>query len=138
MQELFHHFCNSKSKYSNMLLKIDLGKTFDRLQWTFIHQNLTYFNFPTQLITLIMSCLATPTTLILINGTPTHYFTPTRGIKQGDPLSPYLFIMFVEMLSRNINMAVDYNQWKPVSQTKVPPYITLIFCRRHYISLKNY
>uniref|UniRef100_A0A0V0GHN7 Putative ovule protein n=1 Tax=Solanum chacoense TaxID=4108 RepID=A0A0V0GHN7_SOLCH len=60
-----------------------------------------------------MSCISTVTTQILINGECSPGFSPTRGISQGDPLSPYLFILCMEMLSRHINLAVDYHTWEP-------------------------
>lgn len=107
-----------------MLLKLDLEKAFDRLEWSFIRRTLLYFNISPPLVSLIMSCVTTSSISILINGTRTPYFTPTRGIRQGDPLSPYLFIMCMEMLSRSIPLLVDYLQWKPICITRKGPSIS--------------
>lgn len=95
-----------KGKIPHMLMKLDLEKAFDRLEWSFIRQTLTQLNFSGPLIQLIMSCVSTSSLSVLINGSPTEFFNPTRGIHQGDPLSPYLFILSMEMLSHRIHTAV--------------------------------
>uniref|UniRef100_A0A0V0HYM8 Putative ovule protein n=1 Tax=Solanum chacoense TaxID=4108 RepID=A0A0V0HYM8_SOLCH len=93
-----------------MLLKIDLEKAFDRLEWSFIKQSFTILDFPRNITDLIMSCVSTSSISILVNGRPTNYFLPTRGIRQGDPLSPYIFIICMESLSRLINYAIEEHQ----------------------------
>lgn len=90
----------------NVILKIDLEKVFDRLEWFFIHNSLHLFNFPPKLTKLIMSCVSTSSFFILINGSSTQPFTLTRGIKQGDPISPYLFIICMKRLARDIDNQV--------------------------------
>lgn len=110
-----------------MMLKSDLEKAFDRLEWSFIRQTLTHFNFPPPLIELIMSCVTTTITSILFNGTPTQAFKPSRGIGQGHPLSPYLFIMCMKMFSQSINLAVDYQSWDPIYLNKQAPPISHLF-----------
>lgn len=110
-----------------MLLKLDLEKAFDKLEWSFIHNTLVSLNFPNAIIRLIMSCITTTSTSIFINGSHIEYFTSTRGIRQGDPLSPYLFIPCLEMLSRSINSAVDYNKWMPLRISKRGPQISHLF-----------
>lgn len=97
------------------------------MEWSFINRALTFFNFPPKLISLIMSCVSTTSSPILFNGSPTSLFTPSRGIRQGDPLSPYLFILCMEMLSRQIHTVVDYNLWQPISSATNGPPISHIF-----------
>ena len=89
-----------------------------------IHMSHTYFNFPPALISLFMSCVSTSSISILFSGMPTHYFLPTRGIRQGDPLSLYLFILCMEMLTRSIERAVDYNQQSPITLSRSCPRIS--------------
>lgn len=80
VQETLTHFAKMKGRYSYMLLKLDLEKAFDRLEWSFIRKTLMYFNIPSPMINLIMSCVTTTSISILVNGTRTPYFTPSRGI----------------------------------------------------------
>ncbi|XP_070026098.1 secreted RxLR effector protein 78-like [Nicotiana sylvestris] len=110
-----------------MILKVDLEKAFDRLEWSFIKECLLFFNFPIKLTTLIMSCLTTTSISILDNGTHTEYFKSSRGIRQGDPMSPYLFIICMERLSKDIDSAVTDKDWCPISIIRGRPRISHLF-----------
>lgn len=61
-----------------------------------------------------MNCIATSNIVILVNDTNTNYFKLTRGIRQGDPISPYISILCMEMLFRHINHKVDCANWDPI------------------------
>lgn len=123
VQEIMNKFKNKTNSTPHILLKLDLEKVFDRLEWSFIRHILTYFNFPHSLISLIMSCISTSSISMLFNGMPTQYFLPSRGIRQGDPLSLYLLILCMEMLTRSIDHAVDYKQWSPITLFRSGPRI---------------
>lgn len=114
VQEVLHFLKKRKGNKHLMMLKIDLEKAFDRPEWSFIHDTLIYFNFPSKIIRLIMSCICTSTISVLINGGSTPFFAPNRGIRQGNPLSPYIFILCMERLSRRIDIAVDHLLWTPI------------------------
>jgi len=69
-----------------------------------------------------MSRVSSSSMTILINGTKTDYFNPSWGIRQGDPLSPYLFILCMKMLSDNINYQVDMGLLNPIKISARGPY----------------
>lgn len=127
VQEYLNHFRKMKGKKGSMIIKIDLEKAFDRLEWSFIRDSLFYFNFPPNLSKVIMSCITTSSIAILINGTKTDFFEPSRGIRQGDPISPYIFIICMERLSRMIDEAIVAHSWTPISISKSGPKISHLF-----------
>lgn len=113
-QEVFHSMRKKQGKGGWMAIKIDLEKAFDRLRWDFIQDTLTDTGIPSNMISAIMQCLTTPTMQVLWNGKPTQSFSPQRGIRQGDPLSPYIFVLCMERLSHAIQEAVNTGAWHPI------------------------
>lgn len=126
-QEIIHSLKNLKSKKGGMILKIDLEKAYDRINWSFLTNTLKDFNFPEKWVELIMNCVMYTSMSILWNGSPLPDFKPTRGLRQGDPLSPYLFVLCMEKLSHMIHMAVEERKWKGLRASKNGPNITHLF-----------
>lgn len=110
-----------------MILKIDLEKTFDRIEWSYIRSTLDFFNFPHKMTQLIMSCVSFSSISILVNGKKTSFFNPSKRIRQEDPMSLYLFILCMERLSRNIGDAVKSKAFTPISITTGGPKISHLF-----------
>ncbi|KAF7821990.1 ribonuclease H [Senna tora] len=72
---------------------------------------------------LIMKCITLTSIKILWNGEPTEVFTPARGIRQGDLLSPYIFVLCIDVLSYIILNSIEQNQWKPLTVGRRGPKI---------------
>ncbi|EPS63383.1 hypothetical protein M569_11401 [Genlisea aurea] len=90
-------------------LKLDVSKAFDRLEWPFLEQVLRRHGFPASTTDTIMRLVSSATYSILINGSPEGHIVPTRGIRQGDPMSPYLFILCSDTLSRLLHEEGAHN-----------------------------
>ncbi|KAK2655055.1 hypothetical protein Ddye_008107 [Dipteronia dyeriana] len=83
-----------------LALKVDLMKDFDMVDWSFLLETLAAFHFAPKIITWIKACLTTPKFSISINGELGGFFSGKRGIWQGDLMSPYLFVIDMEVLSK--------------------------------------
>ena len=78
VQEVIHTIGKTRGKVGYMVLKNDLEKAYDKLEWSFIKSMLSRFNFPNNLIEIIMSCITIVTTSILFNGGSLEPFSPTK------------------------------------------------------------
>ncbi|XP_062099846.1 uncharacterized protein LOC133805699 [Humulus lupulus] len=87
------------------VLKIDLSKAYDMLDWNFLEDILTEFCFPAKFINWVMDCLKDPTYLILMNGKVQGEFRGRKGLRQGDPISPLLFVLAMEYCTRLLQQA---------------------------------
>ncbi len=85
-----------------VLINIDFEKAFDSLNWTFLLSTLAKFNFGPSFIKWIQTFYTNVSSCIINNGFTSPYFPVQRGVRQGDPLSPYLFILMVEIMSSKI------------------------------------
>lgn len=82
-----------------MGVKLDMNKAYDRVEWAFLEVVMAKMGFHENWIKLAMSCVTTATYSMIVNGNPVGKFSPSRGIRQGDPISPYLFLLCAENLS---------------------------------------
>ena len=87
-------------------LKIDLHKGFDSVNRDFGYFIVECMGFPGEWINWVKACLPSPSFSLLINGSPAGFFTSNRGIRQGDPLSPYIFVLVMEYWSIQIEIAL--------------------------------
>ncbi|KAM1348888.1 hypothetical protein PS2_003064 [Malus domestica] len=89
-----------------MGIKLDMNKAYDRVEWDFLKVVMGHLGFQRRWIDMVMCCVKTVEFSILINERPGKAFKPFRGLQQGDPLSPYLFLIISEVLSLLIKKAV--------------------------------
>ncbi|CAL1356637.1 unnamed protein product [Linum trigynum] len=130
LQETVHSMARKKGKKGMMLLKLDLAKVYDRLDWDFFEEPITLAGLPQSIIRVIMKCVTTVEMQVLWEGGETQSFKPSRGLRQGCPLSPYLFTLCVERLGHCISEEVSLNRWNPVKLSAGgPPLIPLVLCR---------
>lgn len=125
--EMLHKCRNSKGKQGFMVWKVDLCKAYDKISWCFIEEVLYEIQLPTALVKLIMSCVTSTSFQIVVNGDLSESFSAHRGIRQGDPLSPYIFVLCMEKLSHLISSAVEVKQWKPFRASQSGPAISHLF-----------
>ncbi|KAG7548646.1 Reverse transcriptase domain [Arabidopsis suecica] len=105
-QEMFHGLrTNPSCKEKYMAIKTDMSKAYDRVEWKCIEELLRKMGFCEKWISWMMWCISTVQYRVLLNGQPRGLIIPERGLRQGDPLSPYLFILCTEVLIANIRKA---------------------------------
>jgi len=86
-------------------MKVDFKKAFDSVQWHFLRQLLHMFGFLEWFVHLIMKCVETTSFSVAVNGNLYGFFPGKSGVRQGDPLSPYLSILCMEYFSRMLKLA---------------------------------
>ncbi|XP_071731071.1 uncharacterized protein [Rutidosis leptorrhynchoides] len=86
-------------KRKGLIFKVDFEKAFDCIEWDFLFNTMQFMGFGSKWISFIRACLSSSSISILINGSPTKEFSLERGIRQGDPISSFLFIIVAEGLN---------------------------------------
>jgi len=88
-----------------MAIKTDMSKAYDRVEWNFLEELFSRLGFDSKWIDWVMKCVRSVTYSVLLNGNSYGFIRPERGIRQGDPLSPFLFILCAEALVHIMNKA---------------------------------
>ena len=138
--ETLHYMKNHNSgNLAFMALKLDMSKAYDRVEWSFLKVVMTQMGFNDWWVALVMECITSVTYFLLINGEPFGEIKSSRGIRQGDPLSPYLFLLCSEGLHRMIQKAAESGDIQGVSIFRNGPKLTPpFFCKRQPLVLQGY
>lgn len=126
-QEAIHTMRTKRSGSGFVAIKVDMEKAYDRLDWGFLYNTLCEIGFASRFIDIIMACVRTATMKVCWNGQASAQFIPSRGVRQGDPISPYLFVLCMEKLSHLISWEVQNRKWKPMRMRRNGPQISHLF-----------
>lgn len=123
--EVLHAMKTRRSgKKGDMAVKIDISKAYDRVDWGFLHHMMISMGFAPQWVDWIMLCVTSVNYSVLLNQDPVGPILPGRGLHQGDPLSPYLFILVAEGLTALIHRAVTTGELHGVQICRNAPILT--------------
>jgi hypothetical protein len=114
-----------------------MHKAYDRVEWNFLEEMMRRLGFHCQWIELVMACVTSVSYSVRFNSQLTEEFKPTRGIRQGDPLSPYLFLLCAEGLSSSLLHAEEIGGIEGVKVCRNAPSVShLLFADDSLILLK--
>lgn len=136
--ETLHYLKISEGmKRCSVVIKTDMSKAYDRIEWGFLERVMSKMGFKHIWIDWIMECITTVTYSFLINGSPLGRVTPSKGLRQGDPLCPFLFILCTEVLSCLCKNAMDNGSLRGLQVSQRSPHVnhllfaddTMLFCK---------
>ncbi|KAL0300239.1 UNVERIFIED_CONTAM: Retrovirus-related Pol polyprotein from type-2 retrotransposable element R2DM [Sesamum angustifolium] len=125
-------------------IKVDIQKAYDSVEWDFLFEVLKLFNFPARFIGWIEQCVTTVSFSISLNGSIYGYFPGARGLRQGDPMSPYLFVLVMEIWTTLLRHRVQNDpnfqfHWKCKEHRILSLCFAddvLLFCKAHIPSVQ--
>lgn len=143
--EILHSLQTKKIKHAYMALKLDIAKAFDKVEWNFIEAMMRKLGFADKWCKWVMACVKSVTYSVLIYGSPVGKIAPTRGIRQGDPISPYLYLICTEGLSALIKRFMQQKKIHGFKASRNGPSIShmffaddsLIFCKTNDQECRN-
>lgn len=110
-----------------MILKVDLEKAYDCLEWAFIEETLTDDGIPNGLVSVIMHLVSSSSCRLLFNGDVTNEIKPSKGLRQGCLLSPYLFMLCMERLGRWPSSKVVEGSLRAAKVSRQGPGLSYLF-----------
>jgi hypothetical protein len=113
--ECTHTIRTRKRKVPLCAVKLDMMKAYDRVEWIFLEKMLLKLGFDARWVQMVMRCITSVSFSVKLNGGRSKSFLPSRGLRQGDPISPYLFLFCVEGFSALLKQAQIQKEIKGVS-----------------------
>ncbi|CAM8958980.1 unnamed protein product [Rhodiola kirilowii] len=114
----------TRQKTGFMSLKLDMSKAYDRIEWKFLEKMMLQLGFAECWVKKIMLCVESVSYKVKINDHISNIIWPSRGLRQGDPISPYLFLICAEWLTHTINMYREMGLLEGIRVGKRAPIIT--------------
>ncbi|XP_026396889.1 uncharacterized protein LOC113291584 [Papaver somniferum] len=135
---------DTERKHGNVGLKLDISQAFDMVSWDFIDEVFRQYGFSDSWCKWVLNILSSARISVMLNGCPEGYFSITRGLRQGDHLSPFIFVLIEDVLSRNLSKLFANNSMHVMVSKKgvAPTHLLfaddiLIFCKGNLHSLQN-
>ncbi|XP_060972531.1 uncharacterized protein LOC133038406 [Cannabis sativa] len=144
--ELLHSLKNCKrGTQGYAAIKLDMSKAFDRVEWPYLAQVILKMGFGSVVVNLILRSLQSVTYSFLLNGQVLGELVPTRGLQQGGPLSPYLFLICAEGLSRLLQTEEENGSLHGLKVSRSAPSMShlffadnsVLFCRANHQSARS-
>lgn len=124
-QEVLHSI--KKKNLKSTVLKLNLSKEYDKVDWSFLRLVLTQTGLKNPSVNWIMGCLQSSSFVVLINGSPSRFFKASRGLHHGCPMSPFLFLIVAEALSRLMKEAISHGQLRGIKVLESKTITHLLF-----------
>lgn len=118
---------NKPGRTTRGCLQIDITKAYDNVDWNFMLNILEAFNLPGDFISWIRSCISSPHYSVAFNGELVGFFPGKKGLRQGDPISSSLFVMAMDILSKNLDAAAQNRMFTPHPKGRYPLVTHLCF-----------
>ncbi|GMI69838.1 hypothetical protein HRI_000653100 [Hibiscus trionum] len=137
--ELVHSLhSNGSAGSQGAAVKLDMEMAFDRVEWSFLRDVMLRMGFAKDWVNLILRCVSSVSFTVRVNGSLSHEFFPSRGIRKGDPLSPFLFLICSQVLSVALEMEQREGRLMGLNASRHGPRVThLIFADDSIVFLRN-